>query len=392
MSEAKPDKRRRYPRIKVPSGMFVGWKSPGHHTVSRMQELGLGGVFVYTPKPATSGSTIELLFDVPTGEVRARATVRHVRPGVGMGLQFIQMRPEDRARLHRFLMAQVEAPDASPDKKSARPAAQPPSPTPDSTPGPAAGRTPDPAPPSEPPDELLFERELKRLLELAEEGTYYQLLSVTTDSTAGEIKKSFYSLARKFHPDHHMSRGELVKSLQELMEVVTLAYKTLTDDEKRAAYDKKLAVSGAFSLNRGTTEWRETLEECFTRATECLRARNFVGSVIWLRKCVDIAPNDAKYHAALARSLGTVAQYHNEAVKHFETAIEIDPWNVKNHLHFAELCEEMHLFTRARDLYSKILDVDPTHVKARDRLDELDSSAKGAKSSSSFSRMFSRKA
>src|SRR5271170_646855 len=139
MSEAKPDKRRRYPRIKVPSGMFVGWKSPGHHTVSRMQELGLGGVFVYTPKPATSGSTIELLFDVPTGEVRARATVRHVRPGVGMGLQFIQMRPEDRARLHRFLMAQVEAPDASPDKKSARPAAQPPSPTPDSTPGRPSG-------------------------------------------------------------------------------------------------------------------------------------------------------------------------------------------------------------------------------------------------------------
>src|SRR5208282_6344933 len=133
MNEPKPDRRRKYPRIKVPKGMFVGWKSPAHHTVSRMQELGLGGVFVYTTEPETKGSTIEILFDVPTGEVRARAIVRHVRPGVGMGLQFIQMRPEDRARLHRFLIAEVEAPDASPDKKSARPAAQPPSPTPDST-------------------------------------------------------------------------------------------------------------------------------------------------------------------------------------------------------------------------------------------------------------------
>jgi tetratricopeptide (TPR) repeat protein len=353
-----------------------------------MKELGLGGVFIYTPKSVTLGSTVELIFDVPTGEVRARAVVRYVKPSIGMGLQFVQMQPEDRARLHRFLIAQQEAPIASPDKKSARPAAQASTPTPIPTPSP----TPTPAEPAEPPEELLFERELKRLLELTDEGTYYQLLGVTAVSTAGEIKKSFYSLARKFHPDHHMAKRDLVKSLQELMEVVTDAYKTLTDEEKRAAYDKKLAVSGAFSLHRGTTEWRETLEDCFTRATECLRARNFVGSVVWLRKCVDIAPNDAKYHAMLARSLGTVAQYHNEAIKHFETAIELDPWNVKNHLHFAELCEEMQLFTRARDLYSKILDVDPTHLKARDRLDELGSREKGAKSSSAFSRMFSRKA
>ncbi|MGD0955677.1 MAG: DnaJ domain-containing protein [Candidatus Acidiferrales bacterium] len=301
MSEPERDNRRKYPRIKVPKGMFVGWKSPGHHTVSRMQELGLGGVFVYTKEPATKGSMIELLFDVPTGEVRARATVRHVRPSVGMGLQFIQMRPEDRARLHRFLIAQQEAPVAVPAKKSAHPAAQPSTPTPTPTPTPA--RTPTPV---EPPEEVLFERELKRLLELTEEGTYYRLLGVTTDSTAGQVKKSFYSLARKFHPDHHMGRGDLAGSLQKLMEAVTLAYKTLTDEQKRGAYDKKLAVSGAFSLHRDTTEWRETLEDCLTRAIECIRARNFVGSVVWLRKCV--APSDAKYHAMLARSLGTVAQ------------------------------------------------------------------------------------
>jgi curved DNA-binding protein CbpA len=385
MTEPKPDKQRRYPRIKVPKGMFIGWKSPGQHTVSRMQELGLGGVFVYTPKPVTTGSTIELIFDVPTGEVRARATVRHVKPSIGMGLQFIQMRPEDRARLHRFLIAQEEEPVAAPGRKATRPAARASTPNPIPTPTPEEA-----AVPAEPADELLFERELTRLLELAEDGTFYQLLGVTADSTAGQVKKSFYSLARKFHPDHHMERGDLVASLQELMEAVTLAYKTLTDEEKRAAYDKKLAASGAFSLHREATEARETLEECFVRASECLRARNFVGSVVWLRKCVDLAPNDAKYHAVLARSLATVPQYHNEAMKHFEKAIELDPWNAKFQLHFAELYEEMQLFGRARDLCSKILEIDPTHAKALEKLHQLDSREKGEKSST-FSRMFSRK-
>jgi len=398
MNEPKPDRRRKYPRIKVPKGMFVGWKSPAHHTVSRMQELGLGGVFVYTTEPETKGSTIEILFDVPTGEVRARAIVRHVRPGVGMGLQFIQMRPEDRARLHRFLIAEQEAPTAAvPDKKSARPAVQPPVPTPGSAPASAADAAPStPASASAetapPPDEPAFEQELKRLLELAEDGTYYRLLGVTTDSTAGQVKKSFYSIARKFHPDHHMGQPELVKTLQHLMEVVTLAYKTLGDAEKRAAYDKKITASGAFNLNRETTEARETLQECFARATEYLRARNFVGSVTWLRKCVDLAPEDAKYRAALARSLGTVERYRNEAIQHFETAVELDPWSAKIKLQFAELCEEMQLFTRARDLYSKILVIDPTDAKALARLAELDSREKGTTSPSAFSRMFSRKA
>jgi tetratricopeptide (TPR) repeat protein len=374
MTELNPDKRRKYPRVKVPKGMFVGWKSPGHHTASRAQELGLGGLFVYTLKPAAVGSTVELVFDVATGEVRARAVVRNLRPGVGMGLQFVQMRPEDRARLNRFLMSQQAAGVAPPDKKSDRPVEQ-------ST---TAG-------PTETAEQVSFERELKQLLELAQKGTYYQLLGVTTESTAGQIKKNFYSLARKFHPDHHMAGGESVESLQRLMEVVTQAYKTLTDEEKRLAYDKGLAVSGAFTIHRGKTEWRETVEDCLGKANECLRVRNFVGSVIWLRKCVAIAPNDAKYHAMLARSLGTVPQYRHEAIEHFETAIELDPWNLKVHSQFAELCEEMQLNARARGLYAKILEIDPAHAKSLEKLAQFASREKGAKSSSVISRMFDKR-
>jgi len=374
MAEQKPDKRRKYPRLNVPKGTFVGWKSPGHHTVSRAREMGLGGVFLYTPEPATVGSTVELVFDVPTGEVRARATVRHVKPGIGMGLQFVHMRPEDRAKLTRFLTAQEAAPFAFPDKKSARPVAQPSIPK-----------------PAEPAEQNVFERELNQLLELAQKGTYYQLLGVTTESTAGQVKKSFYSLARKFHPDHHMAKRELVESLQKLMEVVTEAYKTLTDETRRNIYDHGLAASGAFSLHRGNTEGQETIEGSLARANECLRARNFVGSVVWLRKCVAIAPNDAKYHAMLARSLRTVVQYRNEAIEHFETSIELDPWNVKVQFQFAELCEEMQLPARARGLYSKILEIDPTHAKSLERVAQLDSREKPEKSSTVISRMFGKK-
>ena len=44
------------------------------------------------------------VFDLPIGEVRARAVVRRVIPQRGMGIEFIAMDQEDRARLGRMLM------------------------------------------------------------------------------------------------------------------------------------------------------------------------------------------------------------------------------------------------------------------------------------------------
>jgi tetratricopeptide (TPR) repeat protein len=374
MPEEKSDKRRKYARIKVPEGMFVGWKSPGRPDVSRTKEMGLGGMFLYTAKPAPVGTTVQLLFDVSLGEVRARAVVRYLIPGTGMGLQFVQMLPEHRARLNQFLTSREAAPAGTPGHRSARPAAQPDTPTP-------AG----------PAEHLQFERELIQLLEVAEKGTYYQLLGVTTEATSAHIKKNFYSLARKYHPDHHMARADLVQSLQNLMAVVIQAYLTLTDEKKRAVYDKNLPATAATSHHRGKTKWQEELEESVARANECLRAKNFAGSIIWLRKCATIAPNNSRYHAMLARSLGTFAEYRDEAAAHYQAAIDLDPLNIKVHLQFAEFCEQIQLHSRARRLYAKILEIDPTHAKTLEMIAQLDSRGKAGKSSSVISRMFSKK-
>jgi tetratricopeptide (TPR) repeat protein len=377
MPEATTLKRRKYPRIKVPKGMYVGWKSPGHHTLSHAHELGLGGVFLFTPTPAAVGATIELIFDVLSAEVRARAVVRDVRAGVGMGLQFVQMLPEHRARLNRFLMSQMAPAASSSTEKSTRAAAQPSA--------------------SSPADQLSFDRELVHLLELTQKGTYYQLLDVTADSTPAQIKRNFYSLARKFHPDHHMDHPELVESLQKLMEVAAQAYQTLADGKRRAVYDKALAASGTFSFHRVRTEAQETIEGCLVRANECLRAQNFVGSILWLRKCVAMAPENARYRALLARSLGTVAQYRDEAAEHFQVAVELDPLNLNVLFQFAELCEEIMLHSRARALYAKILEIDSSHARSLERLAEMNSRQHSAsadkvtKSSTVMSRMFGKK-
>src|SRR3977135_3941492 len=73
------------------------------------------------------------------------------------------------------------------------------------------------------PDAPAFEREMKELLPRAETGTYYQLLRMTSDSPRAQVRHSYYELMRKFHPDHHMDRAELMPPLHKLMESVALA-------------------------------------------------------------------------------------------------------------------------------------------------------------------------
>jgi hypothetical protein len=65
--------------------------------------LGLGGLFINTSEPLPVGTLIKLVFDVPGGEVRARAIVKNIKTGKGMAVAFIEMGYGDRARLDQLL-------------------------------------------------------------------------------------------------------------------------------------------------------------------------------------------------------------------------------------------------------------------------------------------------
>ena len=83
--------------------MLVAWQGIGKRIVSRVATLSRGGLFVKTPHPPLVGDILNLFFEVPGGEVRARAVVRHSQPGKGMRVEFTSMGHEDRACLDQLL-------------------------------------------------------------------------------------------------------------------------------------------------------------------------------------------------------------------------------------------------------------------------------------------------
>lgn len=74
-------------------------------------------------------------------------------------------------------------------------------------------------------------------------ATFYQALEVSDHASPDEIKNSFRTLARKWHPDCHI--GQVNKdAANKRMQAMNLAYETLKDPAKRRAYDNELRVKG----------------------------------------------------------------------------------------------------------------------------------------------------
>jgi DnaJ-class molecular chaperone len=65
--------------------------------------------------------------------------------------------------------------------------------------------------------------------------SYYEILEVTPEATADDIKKSFRKLALKYHPDKNKNSEE---SKQKFMKIVE-AYEVLSNDQSRKQYDGK---------------------------------------------------------------------------------------------------------------------------------------------------------
>lgn len=75
---------------------------------------------------------------------------------------------------------------------------------------------------------------------MATKRDYYEVLGVSRDASAEEIKKAYRRLAFQYHPDHNRDAGA-----EEKFKEINEAYEVLSNPEKRAAYDRYGHLGGA---------------------------------------------------------------------------------------------------------------------------------------------------
>lgn len=109
---------------------------------------------------------------------------------------------------------------------------------------------------------------------------YYEILGISKDATAEEIKKSYRKLSLKYHPDKNPDGEEKFKEISE-------AYSVLSDTSKKAHYDSGGPQLQDFFSNRGSDPF-DIFERFFGRDGMRQRPRHRKGNDIKIKVTVTL--------------------------------------------------------------------------------------------------------
>ena len=169
---------------------------------------------------------------------------------------------------------------------------------------------------------------------------FYEILGIAKTATAAEVRQAYLRLARERHPDRFQDPAEKLNA-QEFFKQLTEAFNTLSNDRSRQSYDAEISKPKLSAP-------AEMAADAYQRAAERMQAGDFQEAMSLLRTAVHHAPDDARYHAALAKVLLKNPHWSREAMSELEHAIRLDPNNPGTHFAMAQLLVQQGLRLRAR--------------------------------------------
>lgn len=188
---------------------------------------------------------------------------------------------------------------------------------------------------------------------------YYQILDVAEDALPEDIKKSYFRLARKFHPDLFSRElpPETIQKIDEVFGQITRAYNTLSDEKRKGEYDKQL---GAPPEDSQKNQVRDA-EKRFRQGKTLFNQARYEEALVFLEQAVRLSQDKARYFMLLAMTQAKLHPYRKEAEKNFLRATRLEPWNAEAYVGLGVLYKREGLHIKSRKQFQKALQIDPDH-------------------------------
>jgi curved DNA-binding protein CbpA len=226
------------------------------------------------------------------------------------------------------------------------------------------------------------------MLEAAKVKTYYEFLNIPPAASADEIKKSYYTLAKKYHPDryHHSTKGEIKEALETIFSTLSQAYETLKVPATRTSYDAKIfkldsptltpekqTPSGSSAAGFGQ---QKLAELNYRQGRGYYEQEDYWNSVQAFRQSVRLEPSNGRYRYWLGMALTKNPKWRREAEEHFLKAIEIDQFKAEYCAGLGNLYKEVGMARRAQGQFNRALQLEPDNQTALEGLGSLPSTGK----------------
>lgn len=221
----------------------------------------------------------------------------------------------------------------------------------------------------EPEPEVSEQEKLSEVYEFHENLSsfnYYQVLGVGADASQEDIKKSYFRLARKFHPD--LFSRELPKEdthkIATVFDHITKAYQTLSDEKRKGDYDKELSSPPQDDRKNVIRE----AEKRFRQGKTLFDQGRYEEALVFLEQSVRLTQDKARNYILLAMTQAKLHIYRKEAEKNFIRATRLEPWNAEALVGLGVLYKKEGLHVKARKQFERALQIDPDHKIARREL------------------------
>ena len=292
------------------------------------------------------------------------------------------------------------APSVAPPPAASAPKPQSPTP-PAKVPAPAA---PPDAPPAPTPEEIAVRADIVLKHASLADATLYTLLEVKLNASENEIKKAYYAMAKKYHPDRHHSAhlSEVHGLLEELFSKVTHAYQTLSSTADRHRYDQTLKhgdgeeASAANSDGDNARKAEHVSQAALKRQAEQLYGEgkrhvdemHFFDAIQSLREAIRLYPKKS-FHKLLAHSLMKNPLWAKEAEEQFRLALQMDQFDAECLFGLGQIYEDRGMTTRAQKMYEQAATYDPENEEIQAKVGSKKGEASGGLSG--LRNIFSRK-
>lgn len=225
--------------------------------------------------------------------------------------------------------------------------------------------------------------EVESTLQQLKDCDHYSVLGVDRNARPQQIASAYYHLAKKFHPDRHSQLANyhlnLRADLKTIFEKISQAYYTLSDDQRRAAYDLYLAERPQhkpISLQNRTTMPLPQVDthklgfEHYYTALQCYNRRDFEQARTELLKAIASDPSNSEYRIAMGRTMLKLPNHLRHAENAYLMAIELSPEKADYYAELGLFYQQLSQVSQAREMMQKALLLDPNNpVALRAELD-----------------------
>ncbi|UCE87364.1 MAG: DnaJ domain-containing protein [Deltaproteobacteria bacterium] len=157
---------------------------------------------------------------------------------------------------------------------------------------------------------------------------YYALLGVERKASPAEIRRAYFRLAKRYHPDALASAGldDVRQQANDIFARVSKAHEVLVDVMQRRDYDRSLADGDGDEDDQASRV--ANAEIMYRKAEILLRRGDFKGALQFLKPAVELWPEDTEYQSALGWALFKQPKAEPEpAREHLEKSIALDAQN-----------------------------------------------------------------